>query len=144
MQRANRGSADCDWPKTRPRPMWLDMGIYWRQLHQSAPHLINEPEHCMDQEVYISKLYLRQLIESATGIQRTHLCFSVMRRPEPFLRHRNFAMCSGFPPLITRIRKVRKVYFSCQLYYKKNKTNKKTNACCFLCICICGGAATCL
>lgn len=58
MQRANCGRADCDWLRPRPRPTWLDMGIYWRQPHQSAPHLINEPEHCMDQEVYSSKLCL--------------------------------------------------------------------------------------
>lgn len=46
--------AGCDWLGARPRPTWLDMGIYWRQPHQSAPHLINEPKHCMDQEVYTS------------------------------------------------------------------------------------------
>lgn len=49
-QRANCGWAGCDWLAARPRLTWLDMGIYWRQPHQSAPHLINEPEHCMDQE----------------------------------------------------------------------------------------------
>lgn len=58
MRRANCGRAGRDWLRPMPRPLWLDMGIYWRQPHQSAPHLINEPEHCTDQEVYTSKLYL--------------------------------------------------------------------------------------
>lgn len=58
MQRANCGWAGCDWLRPRPRLMWLDMGIYWRQLHQSAPHLINEPEHCKDQELYTSELFV--------------------------------------------------------------------------------------
>jgi len=31
-----------------PAPIRLDMGIYWRQPHQSAPHLINEPERCVE------------------------------------------------------------------------------------------------
>ena len=39
-----------------PAPAWLDMGIYWRQPRQSAPHLINEPEQSTDQEVYTSEL----------------------------------------------------------------------------------------
>lgn len=56
MQRANCGRAVCDWLRPRPRLTWLDMGIYWRQPHQSAPHLINEPEHYKDQEVYASRL----------------------------------------------------------------------------------------
>lgn len=109
MQRANCGRAECDWLRPRPRPTWLDMGIYWRQPHQSAPHLINEPEHCMDQEVYeVSCCICRQLIEIATGIQRTHLYFSVvlMRRRDALLRH---SSCNHSD------RKVRKVYFSCQL-----------------------------
>lgn len=50
MRRANCGEAVCDWLRPRPRPARLDMGIYWRQAHQSAPHLINEPQHCVDRD----------------------------------------------------------------------------------------------
>lgn len=50
MRRANCGEVGCDWPRPRPRPARLDMGIYWRQAHQSAPHLINEPQLCVDQD----------------------------------------------------------------------------------------------
>lgn len=56
MRRANCGEPDCDWLRPRPRPARLDMGIYWRQAHQSAPHLINEPGLCVDQEFHTSGL----------------------------------------------------------------------------------------
>lgn len=52
------------------------MGIYWRQAHQSAPHLINEPKHSVDQEFHTSVLcFCHRLIEFATGIRRNRLCF---------------------------------------------------------------------
>lgn len=77
-RRANCGEAGCDWLTPRPRPFRLDMGIYWRQAQQSAPHLINEPEPCVDQEFHTSVLYLcYQLIEFATGIRRNRLCYFI-------------------------------------------------------------------
>lgn len=78
MQRANCGKAGCDWLRARPRLMWLDMGIYWRQPHQSAPHLINEPEHCMDQEFYTSKLYLSSAGRNCNRYkEEMFVCFSL-------------------------------------------------------------------
>lgn len=60
MRRANCGRAGCDWLAARPRLTWLDMGIYWRQPHQSAPHLINEPEHCTDQQGFCVNVRARE------------------------------------------------------------------------------------
>lgn len=89
MRRANCGRAGCDWLRLRPRPLWLDMGIYWRQPHQSAPHLINEPEHCTDEEVYTSKLYLPSADRNCNRYPEetfVHIFFFMWRR-DTLTRH---------------------------------------------------------
>lgn len=87
MRRANCGQADCDWLRPRPRLTWLDMGIYWRQPHQSAPHLINEPEHCMDQEFYTSRLHLLSADRNCNRYtEETFVFFVVLRRQDALPR----------------------------------------------------------
>lgn len=80
MQRANCSRAHYDWPGQTPRPTWLDMGIYWRQPHQSAPHLINGPEYCTDQEVYTSKLCLPSADRNCNRYPEENLYFCSLQR----------------------------------------------------------------
>lgn len=79
MQQANCRKELRDWLKRMLRPARLDMGIYWRQPHQSAPHLINEP-HWTDQEVYAS-------------IQRLAVSWSQLQQVSPPAKLRFLRLC---------------------------------------------------